>query len=169
MPITTGSWVRESGAAVLLDLCIRLESLSGTGGRGSEGLLTHFLPVLVPYFCSHMQPVDRAAVDIRVLEEGPSKPGVRVIGRVYKDVFANSEPAAGVNVQITGPGGTIPTVTDRQEIFDRSGLPAGYYSVRMEEANLRDNFYSSVEGDVISGETWGGTLIAHVAPRQGQP
>ena len=138
-------------------------------GRRSQGLLTHFLPVFQPYFCCHMQPFDRAVADLRVLDDGASKPGVRVIGRVYWDSYANSAPARGVQVLITGPDGTISTTTDQQGIYDRAGLPAGHYSVRLEDEGLRNHFYPGAEGDARSGEAWGGILIAQSARTVPEP
>jgi hypothetical protein len=107
-----------------------------------------------------MQPLDRAVADLRVLDDGPSKPGVRVIGRVYWDSYADSAPACGVQVLITGPGGAVSVTTDQRGVYDRAGLPAGHYSVRLADEGLRDHFNPGAEGDARSGEAWGASLIA---------
>ena len=44
-------------------------------GRRSQGLLTHFLPIVERYPCCHTAPLDRAAADLRVLQDGPPSPG----------------------------------------------------------------------------------------------
>ena len=131
-------------------------------GQRSQGLLTHFLPIVEGYPCCHTQHLDRAIVDLRVLKDGPPKLGVRIIGRVDTDMYVTSEPARGVRLLITGPDGTITVTTDQQGIYDLIGLPAGHYSVQVESESQRRSF-SRAEGDVKSGEVWGANLIAYHA------
>jgi len=135
--------------------------------RRSSGLLTHFLPILEIYPCCHTQLLDRATADIRALQDGPPKSGVRIIGRVYTDMFVTSEPARGVKVLINGPRGKISTTTDQEGIYDLSGLPAGHYSVLVESRfEFEDERHplSKAEDDVKSGQVWGATLVACSAP-----
>lgn len=128
--------------------------------RRSRGLLTHYLPVFVPYYCCHIQPLDRAAADLRVLNDGPPKSGIRVIGSVYEGTYTTGAPAVGVRVQIAGPAGVLSIATDRLGIYERQGLPAGHYSVRI------DGDEYTAEGDVRTGESWGPALLVNrsVAP-----
>lgn len=135
--------------------------------RRSSGLLTHFLPIIEIYPCCHTQSLDRATADIRALQDGPPKSGVRIIGRVYTDMYVTSEPARGVNVLIAGPGGRMSTTTDQEGVYDLSGLPAGHYSVWLESrSKFEDERHplSKAEGDAKSGEVWGATLVACSAP-----
>ncbi len=128
-------------------------------GRRSEGLLTHFVPIVEHYACCHTERLDYAAVDLRVLEDGPPRSGVRIIGRVGTDLVG-FEPARGVKLLVTGPDGkTTTTTTDQQGIYDLVGLPEGHYSVLVESESQRRYFYK-IEGDVKSGEVWGYSLIA---------
>lgn len=135
--------------------------------RRSSGLLTHFLPILEIYPCCHTQRLDRATADIRALEGGPPKSGVRIIGRVYTDMYVTSEPARAVKLLINGPGGKMSTMTDQEGIYDLSGLPEGHYSVWVESRfKFEDERHPSykAEGDVKSGEVWGATLVACSTP-----
>jgi hypothetical protein len=121
----------------------------------SRGLFTHFLPVVLPYVCCHMQPLAAAAADLRVLNDGPPRSGVRVIGRVYDP----SLPARRATVLITGPSGTISTTTDEEGIYDCSGLQPGHYSLRIEGEPRPDYLH---EGEVAPGEVWGVSLFANL-------
>ncbi|MGO9864285.1 MAG: carboxypeptidase-like regulatory domain-containing protein [Terriglobales bacterium] len=135
--------------------------------RRSSGLLTHFLPIIEIYPCCHTQRLDRATADIRALQDGPPKSGVRIIGRVYTDMYVTSEPARGANVLVAGPGGKTSTTTDQEGIYDLSGLPAGHYSVWVESRfKWEDQRHPSykAEADVKSGEVWGATLVSCSAP-----
>lgn len=73
--------------------------------------------------------MDRAVISLRVLQDGPPKSGVRIIGQVFESYFAASSPARGVNVRIAGPNGDVVLATDDQGIYDITGLPPGHYSV----------------------------------------
>jgi len=97
--------------------------------RRSQGLLTHFLPMVDLYPCCHTGPIGRAVADLRALQDGPLKSGVRIIGTVYRDMYVTSEPARNVEVIVTGPKGSISTTTDQQRVYDLAGLPEGNYSV----------------------------------------
>lgn len=129
-------------------------------GRRSPALLAHFLPVIEPYRCCHTQPLERAAADLRALQEGPPKSGVRIIGSVFTSIYSKSEPARGVEILITGPAGTVTTTTDQQGVYDAGPLPAGHYSVQVGPATLR-GYDSGAQGNPKSGQIWGATLIAY--------
>jgi hypothetical protein len=85
-------------------------------GRPSAALLAHFLFVIEPYPCCHTQPLERAAADLRALQEGPAKSGVRVIGSVFSKMYGESAPAPEVEILVTGPAGTVTTTTDQQGV-----------------------------------------------------
>lgn len=129
-------------------------------GRRSLGLMTHFLPVVEPYPCCRMKPLDRAAVELRVLRDGRPKSGVRIIGRVYDEQSITSKPVPGERVSIAGPGGSIVTTTDHEGIFDFTGLPAGRYRAQVAPENRRDSFQRDVESKVEPGEVWETELVA---------
>lgn len=136
--------------------------------RRSQGLITHSLPLVDRYPCSHAAPIDRAAADLRVLKDGPPKSGVRIIGTVHMDLSRTSEPARGVEVIITGPSGSTRTMTDQQGVYDTEGLPEGHYSVRVGPRGLCRDWHCSscdAEGDVKSGQVWGAGLIDYAARR----
>lgn len=128
-------------------------------GRRSPELLTHFLPMIEPYPCGHTAPLDHAVVDLRLLHDGPPKTGIRIIGRVYRNIYPRGEPAPGVKLLLTGPEGNFSTTTDEQGVYDLVGVPPGHYSVDVESGShliRRDK----AEGDVKSGEVWESELIA---------
>ena len=116
------------------------------------------------YPCCHTGPIGRAVADLRALQDGPPKSGVRIIGTVYTDMYVTSEPARNVEVIVTGPKGNISTTTDQQGVYDLAGLPEGHYSVTV---NADHYFFHSAVADVKSGQVWGTTLIARPsnAPR----
>jgi hypothetical protein len=99
-------------------------------------------------------------VDLRVLQDGPPKDGVRIIGRVYTGMYVTSEPARGIKLLITGPGGSISTTTDHQGVYDLVGLAPGHYSVDVESGSHSD-YRDRAQADVKSGEVWEATLIAN--------
>lgn len=102
-------------------------------GGHSQGAITHFLPIIEPVICGRTGRVDRSAVALRILHDGPPKSGVRVIGRVFDKLVADpSKPVPGIEVVITGPTGRTGAVTDAQGIYDVTGLPPGQYTVEFE-------------------------------------
>jgi hypothetical protein len=128
-------------------------------GRRGPGLLGRLLPIVEVYPCCRTQPLDRAALELRVLQGGPPKSGVRIVGRVV-NAFPTSEPARGVKMLITGPAGSVTTTTDQQGIYDLTGLPAGHYSIQVESESERQR---GLECDVKSGEVLQSTLTAPLA------
>jgi hypothetical protein len=64
--------------------------------RRSQGLLTHFLPMVDRLTFIHAAtrgPIGRAVAGLRALQDGPPKSGVRIIGTVCRDMYVTSEPA----------------------------------------------------------------------------
>lgn len=131
-------------------------------GRPSEALLAHFLFVIEPYPCCHTQPLERAGADLRALQEGPPKSGVRIIGSVFTKMYGTSEPARDIEILVTGPEGSITTTTDQEGVYDVGPLPAGHYSVQVASADPRLLMFHR-EADVKSGQIWGATLAAPAA------
>lgn len=113
----------------------------------SDGVLTRFIPVVEFYPCCHTTLLKNAEVDLRVLQDGPPKSGVRIIGRVYdlratnRGAFVPDSP-----ILVTGPAGPISTLTDKAGIYDLRDLPPGHYSMRV---GLRD--YGA---DLKTGDIW---------------
>jgi len=125
----------------------------------SDGLLTRFLPLVEFYPCCHSTLLTNAAVDLRALEEGPPKSGVRIIGRVYdlggskRGRFVPDSP-----VLVTGPAGPISVLTDKEGIYDLRDLPPGHYSIRVGARDYR--------ADLKTGDVWGEHLyLPGDAPR----
>jgi len=128
----------------------------------SQGLLTHFLPFVELYSCSHTAPAHQAIADLRALNSEPPTSGVRILGTVYTDMFVTSEPARDMEVIVSGPKGSLSIRTDEQGIYDLIG-PEGHYSITIGPQQLR-GFRYTAEADVKSGQVWGATLIAHSVP-----
>jgi hypothetical protein len=105
-----------------------------------------------------MAPLREAAMELRLLNDGPPKTGVRVIGHVRTCSYC-SQPAPGITVRITGPQGALLVQTDSDGIYDRVGLPAGHYSVRLDSQDPRSaRGRASDEADVRPGEVWASRL-----------
>jgi hypothetical protein len=133
-------------------------------GRRSQGLLMHFLPVIEYNYCSHTMPMSRGVVDLRVLEDGAPKSGVRIIGRVYAERLEEVEDVPGVKVRVTGPNGTISATTDAHGIYDINGLSSGHYSIQLDSDHQAQR-YPWNEADLKPGEVWGPFLYANIAIR----
>ena len=127
---------------------------------GSRPGLKRYLPIVETFVCDHTQPLDRAAVELRLLHDGPPKSGARIIGRVYTEM---PKPARGVTVLITGPTGRIRATTDSEGIYDVTGLPSGHYSARVDRDNRPEAPNYEEEADVEPGGVWEATLHADPA------
>lgn len=104
-------------------------------GRRRLGLLTRFLPIFST-FCTRTAALDDAAIDLRILQEGAPRDGIRIIGRTIRlDSNFNQEPVAAAKVVIVGPAGRIIATSDRNGVYDLSGLPPGDYKVGVESDN----------------------------------
>jgi hypothetical protein len=150
---------------VLLTLPLHQNVIFFIDGRAMSGFLTRFLPVVELMPCTRTKPLDQATEDMRVLHNGPPRTGVRIIGTV---IHTHSKPnapreAMGMEVTITGPTGPIKIKTDKQGIYDVSGLPPGAYSavVTEEGAILRgdNNCRTYPDQDLKSGDIWGCRLL----------
>jgi hypothetical protein len=72
------------------------------------------------------RPLNEADLDIKVLNAGPPKSGVRIINRVYRQPLdGTAQPDPGIKVQINGPGGSTFTNTDARCDLPRA-LPSGF-------------------------------------------
>lgn len=116
----------------------------------SEGALTRFLPIVEHYPCCHTVPISDAEVDLRVLQDGTSKSGARIIGRVYS--FQSDRPGErsvpGVTVMVIGPAGSLSTITDKSGIYDFRDLPPGHYSIRV---GPNEHGWVDLKPGVVSG------------------
>jgi len=94
-----------------------------------SGSIAAFLPVVRLLDCSRSDLVSRADIDLRVLKDGRSQTGARIIGYANWGVGETWQREAGIKVTIAGPTGTMMTTTDAKGIYDFPGLPPGTYSV----------------------------------------
>ncbi|HZS26559.1 MAG TPA: hypothetical protein VFB76_04970 [Candidatus Angelobacter sp.] len=102
-----------------------------------------------------------AAVDLRVLHDGPPRDGVRIIGEVRRGRYWEKS-AAGIRVLISGPHGITTTETDQKGIYDVTGLPAGSYTIIADAEPLRpgrNRCQTYADADLKSGDIWGCELV----------
>jgi hypothetical protein len=107
-------------------------------GQRSYGAFSRFLPVIEPIDCGHTQPLEDAAVEVRVLRDGPPKAGIRLIGKVCKGDRWRSGPCTpvpGIEVSIEGPSGKMELVTDHQGVYDVKETPPGKYTIHSATAH----------------------------------
>ncbi len=119
-------------------------------GKRSDAPFRRFLPIVEPYNCGHTKPLEDAAVELRVLRDGPPKSGIRLIGQVYKGDRWRREsqtPVPGSEVSIDGPGGPAESVTDSQGIYDMTGALPGRYMIRS-ATSLETFVIETKRGDV---------------------
>jgi len=124
-------------------------------GRLEEGIVTRLLFPVVDMKCTGSNRIENAGVELRLFRDSPHWEGVRIIGRVLQPSEKGLTPAAGVAVAIEGPSGPIPTVTDRDGIYDVSGLPSGHYSVRVPQSRFDRPCSDRSEQGLKPGEVWG--------------
>ena len=94
------------------------------------GFLSRFLPIVTLRQCGRSDLVRDANVELRVLKDGQSQKGARIIGQILHFAQGTREQEAGIRVTISGPNGNIVTTTDGKGIFDAPGLAPGTYSVQ---------------------------------------
>jgi hypothetical protein len=107
-------------------------------GQRSYAPLGRFLPIIEPLDCGHTKPLEDAAIELRVLRDGPPKSGIRLIGQVYKGNASRSvsrTPVPGIEVSIDGPSGKIESVTDPQGVYDLVETLPGRYLIRSATAH----------------------------------
>ena len=133
-------------------------------GNRRDGLLTGFL-IVEAELCRPPAPLKDAEAELCILQDGPPKNGVRIIGRVthYLMPDYSTEGLPGINVVIVGPGGSVITTTDRHGIYDVTGLPPGRYSIRTDTSNGKSQQYdtcglSSENPTLAAGDVWGCTI-----------
>jgi hypothetical protein len=129
-------------------------------GTRMHGFLTQFLPIIELRPCSRTNVLRNAAVDMRVLNDGPPRVGVRIIGRVVHWGLAGSlsEGAVGVEVSISGLHGSTTVKTDEHGIYEVSGLPPGRYVIVANTGSrtLGVNRCATYEDvDLKPGDVWG--------------
>lgn len=132
-------------------------------GRLDGGPLTRWPLPVFDLKCTGSTLIEDAQVELRLLRESPRWEGVRIIGKVMDRRPWRS--IAGMNVLITGPSGTTVATTDKDGIYDVSGLPSGHYSVRSdvppdknyhEFSHCREN---REPAELKAGDVWGCTLL----------
>ena len=124
-------------------------------GVHSDGPLTRFLPIVGFKPCNHSARLKDAEVDLHILRDRSPRSGVRIIGNVTRYNGREREAAPGRNVVITGPSGTVIITTDKQGIYDVTGLPPGRYEIHAESrsskfwhTDCRSGGYELKSGDV---------------------
>jgi hypothetical protein len=133
------------------------------GDRSGYRIAT-FLPY-VDFRCGNRTtPLSEAVLDMRLIRDGPPKSGVRVVGRTLRlSSDGRHYPAGGITVKISGPNGTISTVSDPHAVYDVNGLPPGHYTVTSDAADDADAFYKEYyemrESDLRSGNVWGRDVL----------
>ena len=128
------------------------------GDRSS--LVSHFVPLVHIGTCTRFGPLERADIDLRVLQDGPPRSGVRIIGRVVRQPLGNSsEVAQGIKIEITGPAGLLFVVSDEHGVYDASGLPPGHYSLSTGPAEPDWMTSIPLQRDLKAGDVWGRTLL----------
>lgn len=118
-----------------------------------------FLPTVYIGPCNRTRPVNEADLDIKVLNAGPPKSGIRIINRVYRQPGdGTAQPVPGIKVQINGPSGSTFTNTDANGVYDVSGLPPGHYTIQIEHPTRRDRYESfdaERSSNLKAGDVWG--------------
>jgi hypothetical protein len=135
-------------------------------GQLGMGILTRYIFPVINMRCSRSALVQDAAVDLRVLRDGPPEHGVRVIGQVVKVKHEPEYERRGVPqipVTISGPMGSIVTMTDEEGIYDLKNIPDGTYSIRAngEDEIMRDSTLCKINGgrfQLHPHDVWGCTL-----------
>jgi len=148
---------------VLLAGVVRNGETYFVDGSRMRGLLTQFLPVVEIGPCNRSRAVKYAAVDLRLLQDGPPNNGIRIIGQVtHRFNKGVSDEAPGIEVAITGPAGTTTVTSDQHGIYDLSGLPPGRYAIAANAETKRlgsNRCYLRADRDLEAGDVWGCSLL----------
>jgi hypothetical protein len=129
-------------------------------GRFEEGIVTRWLVPVLDLKCSGSDRVQDAGVELRLFRDSPHWDGVRIIGRVLEPPGKGRTPASGATVIIEGPNGPTKAVTDRDGIYDVSGLPPGHYSIRVPASRWEGTCEEGSENGLKSGDVWGCRLFS---------
>lgn len=124
-----------------------------------SSLASHIVPLVQIGTCTRSATLERADIDIRILQDGPPKSGVRIVGRVLRQpVGRPQEVVPGTKVEITGPGGRLFVTSDEKGIYDAAGLPPGHYSLSAGSDEVAYQALLSIQSTLKSGDVWGRTL-----------
>ncbi len=124
-------------------------------GTHFPGLLTRFFPFITLRPCGQSSEVE-GSVELRLLHEGSSRTGVRIIGKVERFAERSIQALPQVNVRITDSAGSFITTTDAHGIYDVTDLPPGRFGIEIVSPNLEKPHCE--ENDVKVGQAWGCTL-----------
>ena len=92
----------------------------------SLGSVTRFLPAYEAS-CSRTRLLREAEIDLRVIRDGAPKNGARILGHTITGYFGTPKPVPGVKVIFRGPSDWLTTKSDKDGLFDLSGVPPGEY------------------------------------------
>jgi hypothetical protein len=127
------------------------------GDRSS--LVSQMVPLVHIGTCTRSAPLERADIDLGILQDGPPKSGVRIVGRVLRQpVGRPQEVVSGTKVQISGPGERLFVTSDEKGIYDAAGLPPGHYSLSAGSDEVDFQALLSIQNTLKSGDVWGRTL-----------
>lgn len=127
-------------------------------GSFEEGIITRWLVPVFDLKCTGSAPIQDAGVELRLFRDSPHWDGVRIIGTVQNRPLIGG-PASGVAVIVEGPGGAVATTTDRDGIYDVSGLPPGRYSIRVPTSRRHGTCQTYGEQVLNNGDVWGCVLF----------
>ncbi len=128
--------------------------------RRDSGLLTHSILPVVSLHCGRSIPVRDAVAELRAIRSGPPKPGVRLTGRILRD-YTRQYPISGIKALVTGGGVTAETISDKEGIYDVSGLPTGQYWIRIDGSHEGDRNTSCSSRELESGDIFVCNLRIH--------
>ena len=127
-------------------------------GEVEDGIVTRWLFPVFDLKCSGSEPIQDAGVELRLFRDSPNWEGVRIIGTVQNRPLVGG-PASGVAVVVEGPEGAVATTTDRDGIYDVSGLPPGHYSIRVPTSRRHGTCQTYGGQGLNSGDVWGCELF----------
>jgi len=124
-------------------------------GQRSYAPFARVLPIIEPLDCGHTKSLEDAAVEVRVLRDGPPKSGIRLIGKVCKRdgcCSISCTPVPGIGVSIDGPDGKMELVTDPRGVYDVIKTLPGRYTIGSATA------YETIETELKMGDVHIGNL-----------
>jgi hypothetical protein len=156
---------RNSSFVILTQYLFQGEEWYFVAGQRTGGFWTLGLPIVEFGPCGRSARLNNAEVELRVLQDGPPKDGVRIIGRVMRYThtpYSRQQTVPGVNVMIAGPTASVTVTTDQNGIYDATGLPPGRYSIHTDSYSENWHGYPSCglpENPTLnSGDVWGCTV-----------
>jgi len=156
-------------------------------GRRADGLLARVLPIVSGGIsCSRTRPVGEARVDLRVLKEGPSINGVRIIGDVhgpepyveYRHPPTTPSFVSGARIVVTSRTAATVATTDESGLYEIDGLPPDNYNLKLELPDTQDAPQQEVTTQSIARSStvernfevvWNGSLEGMVRDNKGRP